>query len=377
MRLFDSQGRVVGALGPVTPHGVVLHDGEALVCLEPWTGEVLWSRSDVPPGCELFGDEQLVFAKPPHQELLLVYDLMDGRSRGSRTLPEGEWLVTAGRHLATLERMSADHARITITDVWSQEELVERTYERGTQLCVHEPHALAVLQPAGQLEWIDVAAGRAAWEASLRAEPRLRRLYVHRDRSRLFVVTDRPAERQPETRVSVADTTYPLVTGYVYALDPDNGRALWEEPAAVVEEGLALHQPQDTPLLVFVSRVNMQQRGRGDSSRLRLLCLDKATGRTVVENDALEDGPGGRFQVGVKHGEQAAVVVEMPLADVRLTLTDQLLEAAEVEAADESTADNEVAPESALWKLGSQLGKQFLEALDTARRAESEPADDD
>ena len=61
-RIPGNVGPVVGSLGPATPGGIVFQEQNDLKCVDPLSGETLWTRTDVPAGCELFGDQELVFA---------------------------------------------------------------------------------------------------------------------------------------------------------------------------------------------------------------------------------------------------------------------------------------------------------------------------
>ena len=47
-RVPGAAGGLVAALGPVTPYGVVFQDQQQLRCVDPLSGETLWSRSDIP-----------------------------------------------------------------------------------------------------------------------------------------------------------------------------------------------------------------------------------------------------------------------------------------------------------------------------------------
>jgi outer membrane protein assembly factor BamB len=365
-RVADAEGNVFGSIGPLTASGVVLHDGEALVCLDPISGDVLWSRRDVSAGCELFGDEQLVFAKLPLKQSALVFEMLGGRALGERPLPEGSWLLAAGRNLATVEKDGQDRPTITLTDIAAGERLSTHRYGTATRYQIDEPDAIAVVDPAGRFHRIDVVTGQLNVDQPIEPEPKLKQFFLIRDSSRLFLATGRVVARGPESRVTVSEASYPLVTGNVYAFDAQSGSPIWAAPTEIQQQGIALDQPAACPLLVFTSRA-VRQGVRGAEKRLCLLCLDKETGQPLYENDELPDGPPGRF--GVVAGRDNAepeVVVHTPLVDVTLTLTDEP-RPDDASAAGESQADvaqDAADGENGLWKLGGQIGKGVLRALE-------------
>src|SRR5690606_33343789 len=55
---IDTAGRRVGVAGPVTRLGVCVQRMSEVLCLDPLSGETIWSRRDVEPGSDLFGDDQ-------------------------------------------------------------------------------------------------------------------------------------------------------------------------------------------------------------------------------------------------------------------------------------------------------------------------------
>lgn len=382
-RLVDRDGNVYGSIGPVTARGVVFHDGEALRCVDPATGDVLWSRSDVPAGGELFGDEQYVFVKPPRAEKLEVYELISGRAVGQRDPPAGDWLLTTGRHVATIDRARREKPKVTVTNLWSGDTLFERDYSGDARLRVGEPDSIAVVEPSGRFQLIDVAAGRLQIDQPIKPAPRLKDFQLVRDRSRLFLLTNESTPRRPvKTYVSVGEPNYPLVTGKVYAFELASGQPVWSEPAEVEGQGIALHQPPECPLLVFTSRV-MGRSARGKESQLCVLCLDKETGLPVYRTENIDDGPGGRYHVVIGRDERPSLVVQTPVVDVELTLSDEPRVTTLVagDEQDANIAENSADEENGLWKLGGQIGKGVLDALGEAlpgkRTRGKPPLDDD
>ena len=87
-RIAGAAGNAVGSLGPVTPRGVVFQDQDELKCVDPLSGITLWARTDVPAGCELFGDDEFVFAADVGNHVAYVVRLIDGQLLGKRELPE-------------------------------------------------------------------------------------------------------------------------------------------------------------------------------------------------------------------------------------------------------------------------------------------------
>jgi hypothetical protein len=146
----------------------------------------------------------------------------------------------------------------------------------------------------------------------------------------------------------------------VYAFDLRTGEQIWSGPAVVKQRGMMLSQPQDLPLLVFVDR-EMRRDASGGGSHLRLLCLDKATGRTVFRNDDLKDTAGGRFDIRVAGQERPTVSIDMSSQTVQLTLTDEP-RPPEPPANDQVEAPRDNS-QRGLWGIGQRMGSAIQGAL--------------
>ncbi len=363
-RYASSPRAAIGALGPVTPRGIVYQEERQLKCVDPLTGEVLWQRGDVPAACELFGDDQVVIAADVEDATALAIDMTDGHVRDQRSLPPLPWLLTAGRNVASIRYRSDPAGRrmaVRIDNVWSGEGLFAAEYSVESRLAVIEPDTVVIVEPTGEIHAIDVRTGGVVFEQRLGALPRLNAIHVMRSGERLFVFVDAHSRQQRHKNIG---DEYPLVDGPVYALDARTGEPLWPGPALVKFRGPALAQPEDLPILVFVDRV-INRDASGTSTGLRLLCIDKRSGRTVFRDDALPDTAGGLFEMRAQWDNEPRVSVETSSRLVQLTFTDQP-RPPQPPANDELEA---VRPrdERGLWGVGRRMGSALQNALQRPR----------
>jgi outer membrane protein assembly factor BamB len=321
-RVPGAAGGLIASLGPATPSGVVFQDRQLLRCVDPLHGETLWSRNDVPVGCELFGDDEFVLAADPAESTVYVIRMSDGELVERRALPETPWLLTAGRNVAQLVD-SKDSQRprkaLRIVDAVSDDKLFEADYDPAVRMTTLEPNYIAVVEPGGRFLLIDVCSGDPLIDETLPLSAPPRSIVTFRSGDQLFLGVNGPA-RQQSSRLIGLD--YPLVDGQVFAFDLRDGRTMWPGPAVIDARGIALTQPADIPVLVFVDRL-LKRNSSGSGTKLRLLCLDKATGATVYRNDELPDTTGGQFRVRATRGETATVDVEMPAKTIRLTFSER------------------------------------------------------
>ena len=168
--------------GPVNSRYVSFLRRRNLVVVDPFTGEPLWTRQDIPPGSEVFGDEQYVLVLPPTGDQASVYRGTDGQLLGTRKVPRpsmngnpayyaqmagnsalsGAGIEYFGRHVLTWQQSSdgapggnplvgAGQSRVLgLFDPWQQKAVwPSRTFAAGAFASVVGSEAVGVLEPSG------------------------------------------------------------------------------------------------------------------------------------------------------------------------------------------------------------------------------------
>jgi hypothetical protein len=276
-----------------------------------------------------------------------VIDMSDGELIDRRKLPATPWLMTAGRNIAQLIESKGDDGprkTLRIIDAVSGRQIYSADYGPAVCMTTLEPNAVAVVErsksasgkrsatpnvspppaaapsPNGRFQLIDVGTGTTLIDQQLPLAAVPTSLHTLKADNRLFVFVGSRPRQQSSRSIGLAD--YPLIDGQVFAFDLGDGRLMWPGPAVVEQRGIALTQPSDIPLLIFVDRLLKRDSG-GGGTKLRLLCLDKQTGQTIYRNDELPDTPGSLFRIRAAREETPTVSIEMSNRTVRLSFTDQ------------------------------------------------------
>jgi hypothetical protein len=324
-RLAGAAASALGSLGQVTPRGIVYQDDAELRCVEPLTGNVLWARTDIPAGCELFGDDEFVFAADVSSSSAYVVRFADGEIVEKRNLPGSDWLLTAGRHLAQISSgMNQSNTNrvqiVSVIDVMSQESLCKLELPSTARISVIEPNCIAAFDPSGRFCVVDVQNGRILIDEKLDAAPEMQAFYTMRSGDDIFVFVTGSFQSQ-FTPVNRQQPDYPVINGPVYAFSLKSGKQLWPGPAVVRNRGLLLAQPTNLPFLVFADR--RAQESTTASSQLRVLCLDKRNGETCYRNDHVPDAATSRFRMLAENDATPMVTLDFGGAKIQLTITDR------------------------------------------------------
>ncbi|MCC7476239.1 MAG: PQQ-binding-like beta-propeller repeat protein [Pirellulales bacterium] len=357
-----------GSLGPVSPRGVVFQDQDELKCVDPLTGVVLWSRSDIPIGCEVFGDDEIVLAADVGNHEVYVVSQNDGRLLGKRELPPGEWLITAGRNLAQLQINNVGSSRsatVRITDLWAQATLFEEQLPTTARFSVIEPNLIAIVEATGVFRLIDVVTGKAVADQQLLPAADMQSIYTLRAGESLYLfITGQPlAQYRPIGQ----PTEFPIINGLVYAFSLETGKPIWPGPALVRNRGIVLQQPNGIPLLVFAEHCLVRDATNGGGAQLRLLCLDRRTGQTVYRENNLPGTSITRFRIRGEWDAQPKVAVDVTSGTLELLVTDRP-RPPQPPSNDDLEATRQVS-ERGLRGLGERLGNALRGAVENPNAA--------
>jgi hypothetical protein len=364
------------------------------MAVDPRSGETLWERQDVPPGSKLFGDDEYVLAQPPDKGEAMLFRALDGELLGTRSIPrvkdgqsfsamerespegvplEESCIATVGRYLL-LWQVEGPQRVLSLFDplpgkaVWSP-----RKFSAGARASVVDATAVGVLEPDGHFVLLALPDGRTISDAKLNPETSLAEIIVLKSGDQYFLVTNRAATRLPNRQQlmqPVPGYSFKTITrGRLYAFDC-HGQLQWPAAVTIQNQNLLLNQPPRLPVLPLACQVYDQRPNAPGRYQVKVLCVDKRTGRTIYRKDF--DNPTGVFGL-VGNPENKTVTLNLQRNTVTLTFTDKPLPPAA--AADEKRSGPEKAANgpSALWKSIRRAFEQIMGGSDEEDEEEAVP----
>jgi outer membrane protein assembly factor BamB len=278
-------GKTGGDSSPlVVAHGYVCFErNEELVAVDLLSGDVLWTRDDVPERIDLFGDARYVFVVPAEGTgEARVFSALDGHELGQRTLPaRSDCLAAIGRRLLVWET-NATQRRLRLIDAWTGESVWEREMPAETQVCLVRHEGVAALDPEGWFAVWQIESGEPLVETKLEVQPILEQIHVEQYGENLLIFTNRPPEPTAQ-RIFIHNAAPAVnVNGSLCCVGPQ-GRMLWS--TEVMDQQLELDLPSELPVLLFSKRRQSQvprpEGGVTTKVEYAILCLDKRSGRTL------------------------------------------------------------------------------------------------
>ena len=319
-----TRGKRVGALGPLNDHGICFQRGRELLCVDPLRVNVdpIWIRHGVPPGCDLFGDENYLFVIPPDQTEATVLSPADGKLLGPREVPDEKkrW-VTHGRFVLTWQTRK-DHLELMLYDPWYEENVWSHSFTVGSKGCLIERDEVGVMQPDGRFVVIGLDNGTRKIDEQLQPEESLESIHILRSSDQYLLVTNTPAPPSQQNVTFMpapAGQSSPLIHGRIYAFDRFTGRTQWPVPAVIGQYGLPLDQPSDLPVLLMLRHVR-RTKGRNKELKTAVLCLDRRNGRILLQEDELA-APTGSYNL-VGNPDTNTVSLDIPAGSFTIEFTD-------------------------------------------------------
>ncbi|WP_428303982.1 PQQ-binding-like beta-propeller repeat protein [Lacipirellula sp.] len=319
-RAADADGKLIGVIGPVTSRGVIFQDQRRLVCLDPTSGNVRWSRTDVPRGCELFGDDDYLFAIPPGKTEARVYSTVDGRQLGKRAVPPfREQVVSIGRKLLRWKTAGAQ-ATLSSVDAWSGETEWSREFGSGAAIDVDQSRYVSIVDGKGRVVILDGTNGETLVDYQTPDALRADELHLRVGQDDFLLLVRGPASmnRGPTMQGFTPDS--PVIDGVAMLFSRHSGEMRWNRPAEIEQQAYTSNQPVDLPFILFSGRLT---REGNTGQQTAMLVLDKATGRAIMRRDDLPMNNGGMVLARISDAAQHQAVIETAGKTFLLQFTDQ------------------------------------------------------
>jgi outer membrane protein assembly factor BamB len=319
---MKDEGKWIGVIGPVTSRGVVFQDQRRLVCVDALSGEVRWTRTDVPQGCDLFGDDQHVFAVPTGSTTARIFSAVDGRLLGKSKLPPWrEQLVTRGRDVVCWSSDKDDRMVLRSLDGLTGEASWQHQFAPGSAVDIDLGRYVAVVEPSGRAVVIDAEEGSVLVDQPVPAKPKIEEVHLAVSRDNFSLVAKHPTPGNTKRTVRTFNPLdSPVIDGQIFLFDRATGQMCWSRPAEIVQQALLLNQPVDLPFILFAGILTSRD-GNGGRNTSSVLILDKATGRTLFSDDELPQSGGGQCLARVADAASRQAAVEMAGRTILLQFT--------------------------------------------------------
>jgi outer membrane protein assembly factor BamB len=299
---LDGFDQPMAQVGPVQAGYLCYRDRGQLVCLDPETGQQLWTRSEVQPQMRCVGNEQSIWliddAAGTATELRVTDGAAQGAFRFADLIPhsaqsdspatsdqpqllktrDGHWLFGWPRR----DSASPRFRQLALLNVRSQQ--VEWTQTTITARAVFEigRHWFGVIDENSQLSIRDVRSGAIVAAHHADVPDGIRSAHCITDsQSHILAFSTEPESGFQAVGEPRFGFRAPLVNGSLLAISVHDGSLLWRQ--SVNGERLPLDQPRSLPVITLTSRA--EQAGK-TAHVLRI--VDRRYGETLIRRKSVE-----------------------------------------------------------------------------------------
>jgi outer membrane protein assembly factor BamB len=305
LQLLSPDGYVqkLGQTGPVTASYVCLNTRDGLEAIDPLKGTVLWKKTDVPRGTQIFGDDQHVYLVEVRQSGVGASRALRAHDGVTVEVPDFASLYQRrlriiGRNLLLSENDAKGDMVLRLYDVHTGKDIWKQTFKSNTIVLRSEaPELFGVVEPAndGKVSVFNLHTFQEVLSA--RIDPKdldkIQDVHLLQDNERFYLA----CHRSPDAVANPWGGPYPNVmngmrcvhvNGKVYAFYRDTGKLHWKHEA--LGQMLVLEQFRDSPVLIFTASqrrpMNMGGNVRGGIMQVAVFrSIDKRTGKLVWDKE--------------------------------------------------------------------------------------------
>jgi outer membrane protein assembly factor BamB len=270
----DGWTQQLGQTGPLEGAAVCLQMKESLTAVDPVSGRVLWTRSDVSPRSRIFGDDQHVFvvemssdakSVPVSTRVFRLYDGATVKAPDFHDQYDPERRIRLiGRDILVADK-DKDAVTLRLYDPLTGKDIWKQAFAAKSHVLRTEDGDLAgVVEPNGQVRVIDLTTRKEVLNANSKMDPKYLEkdvtLTVLGDASDVYVFSDGPLEPGVHVNTNLLPGTGLRglnVNGQIYAFSRATGLKRWEMSAPATQ--LVLDQFQEMPMLLLTAHTIKQE----------------------------------------------------------------------------------------------------------------------
>lgn len=292
----------LGTFGPGSSRRLVISiRQEGLICINPQTGERLWTHNGIPAGVEMFGDDEYVIVIPPKagkfvEDQVLAVRMLDGQATVLNKKVEEQYrtaVAMAGRKLLFRKAINADQDELCSIDPVSDEVRWRRSLATSSTILkpAHPGTMLGTLSPDGSLSVFELSTGKPQFEAKVQVgNDRYVAAHFILDERECYIFLCRQLDKFDE-----ADDRWQLfpqmqwlrsvpLNGPIVALQRDTGKVLWQENVPL--QYLVVQRFHELPVLLcsaVTMKSNQPANAKVQPGRPLNFVMNRANGRLQNE----------------------------------------------------------------------------------------------
>lgn len=291
----DGWAQRLGKSGRLSPTAVPVMTQEALHGVDPISGQVLWTRNDMPKAAHLYSDDQHIYTIEMGPDgttgSTRVFRLHDGVTVPTRDFSDlyAKRLKISG-NLILAQGEEGRGVSLRLYDILTGTDRYKGTFAPNSFFLEPECDDLAgVVEPNGKVTIVDLKAAKVLFTTEMKVAHlgKIKTMHLLRDSKDIFIVCNNQLDQQVEPTSYTANFMPQSglkglgANGMIYSFDGKTGELNWYNN--VENQVLLLDEFERIPVVILTSRYRQWQGGmRVAQENLTVMqSYDKKTGKLL------------------------------------------------------------------------------------------------
>ncbi len=298
-RMNGPNGQPIGKMNLVSPELLCAVRADALLGLDPFTGERIWARGKVSPSTDVYGGRNAVLHAPTNSTKANVISATTGVAGGTRNVTYEQNVMTVHEAKALVWSPGNGGVQLRWIDLNSEETLWEKEFDGRSKGCLLDDEYVVVVEPDWFYTMLRIddgqvhATGRVPPQAVPEENASLQHVMAQRTGGDFVIAAGanyRPNYGEDgEYRSAISDgINQILLTGVVFGIpkQPQDPGAQEQTPTwsrSLNATTFLKTQPTGVPIITFACRVSDRVNNRTLNHRVEYLLIDTRRGETIFE----------------------------------------------------------------------------------------------
>ncbi|MSR30812.1 MAG: tetratricopeptide repeat protein [Gemmataceae bacterium] len=304
----DGWGQRIGLTNPLTAGVAALQTRDGLVAVDPVTGKILWTRSDInsrailfPQGKHIFVVEMSPENNPTATRALRAYDGVSVRIPDFSQQFAKRLRILGGALLLTDTEVNGA-VTLRLYDVLSGKDTWKESFPAGSMVLKteEEPELVGAVDPEGKVRAWRLPEGKLALNTRVETRHLVKGATAHllADPGHFYLGFNGPVNANIMPWGGVQSNLMPgngmralPLNGEFYAFDRESGKMTWHNP--LVNQMIVLDSFREMPVLIFTARFHKMMANGPVRNVVQVVAaksFDKRTGKLLYDNENIPNG---------------------------------------------------------------------------------------
>ncbi len=272
----------------VSRRGIVVLQDDKLECLEIDSGAVAWSLSGF-AGCHFAQDGNVILVCHPSKKTIYQLDIRDGATLKELPLEDAGLSVAAniGNNWLLWSNLQKKN-QLKLVNALNGNVMFQKEFPSDTKVGLDGESGVYMLDRSGELTYWNLTDGRE-YTNQVKVEGNFGFFNLQRFGDTVLILPNAASMDLDLIKVGPdkADPAFAPIAGQLVAVSAKDASSVWQQASRVQQMFFPLGQNRNTPIAIFVRRLELTKIGAENVDLLSVALVDVRDGRVLFAQDDL------------------------------------------------------------------------------------------